>query len=439
MTALQQQAADNSGFSQDDIERQLDSAYVEQLKPVLILACIYYFCLACVHLFVSQDESGLLLAAVVAPISLVSAIGYYLLRNQLMDSAYSHLLGAILALGLITENYVQVWVTRSPELISDLLMAIMVFGILTLRRWVFILANAALFSLLVVVLLTIDEFRQYYEDPYRIVIMVSALLLSTIIFEQRRNATQEHTRLRMIDRARAQHLEEANATKDQFLASMSHELRTPLNAIMGFSQILSRKQEISPENQAMLDEILSASNHLLYLISEVLDLSRLQSDKLTINREKVLLSSLCKESMDFVAHMQDELEISTSCTIDPDLELTTVFTDPSKAKQVIVHLLSNAIKYNRINGSVELSLKQKDENHICVVIEDTGAGIAEEELKNLFEPFDRLGREGSTISGSGIGLSMSQKIMQLLEGDIGVESEVGSGTKFWVNFPISET
>ena len=137
--------------------------------------------------------------------------------------------------------------------------------------------------------------------------------------------------------------------------------------------------------------------------------------------------------------MQDEHEVSISNNIRSEFEKAIVYTDPSKAKQVIVHLLTNAIKYNRINGRVDISLKQKNADHIYVVIEDTGAGIADEELKNLFEPFDRLGREGSTISGTGIGLSMSYKIMQLLGGNIGVNSEVGSGTTFWLNFPIAET
>ncbi len=113
MTPLQNQNAEASSFSNEEIERQLDSAYVDQIKPILILACIYYFCLACVHLFVSHEGSGLLLAVVVAPISLISAIGYYLLKNKLMDEAHSHTLAAILALGLITENYVQIWLTSA--------------------------------------------------------------------------------------------------------------------------------------------------------------------------------------------------------------------------------------------------------------------------------------------------------------------------------------
>lgn len=229
--------------------------------------------------------------------------------------------------------------------------------------------------------------------------------------------------------------EAANAAKSYFLASMSHELRTPLNAIIGFSQLLELRYGQISEVAAKenLRHISSSGEHLLGLVNQVLDLARIESGHVDLHLEKVpvlALATECAELIDPIAH-----ERSVSVELPPVESEMCVWADRFRVKQILINLLSNAIKYNVPGGSVRISVAPATGGAVRIAIIDTGAGIAKEKHAQLFEPFSRLGRESLNIEGAGIGLSLSKRLVEMMDGAIGFESEPGHGSTFWVDLP----
>lgn len=232
--------------------------------------------------------------------------------------------------------------------------------------------------------------------------------------------------------------ENANEAKSVFLASMSHELRTPMNSILGFSQLLDSdvNEPLSTEQKNHLKKIIRSGKHLLQLINEVLDLSRIESGELDLSFEPVNLCSVVLESIELVTPLAKSHNIKI-IPDEPDEDFY-ITADISRFQQVILNLLSNAIKYNNPEGQVRLSCEKID-SHIRLTIADTGPGIKRDKIERLFEPFDRLGAETSSIEGTGIGLTITKRIVELMNGKIDLESEIGKGTRFFVDFPLAET
>jgi PAS domain S-box-containing protein len=225
--------------------------------------------------------------------------------------------------------------------------------------------------------------------------------------------------------------EKANLAKSDFLSSMSHELRSPLNAILGFAQLMESADPPPTESQGeSIAQILQAGWHLLNLINEVLDLAVIESGKVSLSLEPVSLSEViseCEAMMEPQAQ-QRGIEI-TYQDFDP---ATYVWADRTRLKQVLINLLSNAIKYNKEHGSVMVAGELLAPDRVRVRIEDTGTGLSPEQLAQLFQPFNRLGQEGSGTTGTGIGLVVTKQLAELMEGELGVRSSVGEGSTFWI-------
>jgi signal transduction histidine kinase len=226
--------------------------------------------------------------------------------------------------------------------------------------------------------------------------------------------------------------EKTDKAKSRFLSHMSHELRTPLNAILGFTQLMNLADGLSELQQDNLKEIESAGNYLLTLINEILDLSRIESGKIKLTEDTVYLDQLLAECLTLVKPIADRKNIRLDCVLTTERQL---HTDHVRLKQVILNLLSNAIKYNSENGLVVLYCHDVDAHNIRIEIQDSGAGIAAELLKNIFSPFERLGVDDRKIEGSGIGLMISRKLTKLMGGTIDVLSEPGRGSVFWLELP----
>jgi len=219
---------------------------------------------------------------------------------------------------------------------------------------------------------------------------------------------------------------------------MSHELRTPMNAILGFTQLLemNAQSKLSAIEKKNLEMISSAGNHLLELINEVLDLSKVESGDLELSVETVDLVPIVDNVISISKSLSDEKIVSLEYQQVP-VDSCFVEADPLRLKQVVLNLISNAIKFNKPNGSVIVSYEKQDGGMMRLGIKDTGSGISEDKKDKLFKPFERLGMQPEQIEGTGIGLTITKQLVELMNGTIGFESTAGEGSFFYVNFPVS--
>ncbi len=228
----------------------------------------------------------------------------------------------------------------------------------------------------------------------------------------------------------------ANTAKSIFLSSMSHELRTPMNAIMGFTQIMQmdQKDELSDEQAHNLKEIMSASQHLLSLIDDILDLSNLGSGEFDSSPTDIDLDDIINEAIPLIFHLMKKKNIDVS--IHDDVKYLNVHADPVLLKKVLFNILCNAIEYNYEGGNVIVTAEKFD-GKVNVSISDTGKGIADSDLKHLFKPFHRLDTKHN-VSGVGIGLSLSKKMVEVMNGTLTVKSAIGEGSRFTITLPSAD-
>jgi signal transduction histidine kinase/AmiR/NasT family two-component response regulator len=226
--------------------------------------------------------------------------------------------------------------------------------------------------------------------------------------------------------------EKANRAKSEFLSSMSHELRTPLNAIIGFGQLLANEARANtPEQRQMyVGHIVKAGDHLLALINEILDLARIESGRLSLSLETVALDDLLRECRTMSQPQAAERDVQL---LFPQAGDVHVAADRIRLKQVLLNLLSNAIKYNRKHGAVVVEWTRPTPQRVRLSVRDTGAGLQPEQLAELFQPFNRLGQEATAIEGTGIGLVVTKRLVEMMGGEIGVRSTPGAGSVFWID------
>ncbi len=230
--------------------------------------------------------------------------------------------------------------------------------------------------------------------------------------------------------------EQANLAKSDFLSSMSHELRTPLGAILGFAQLMeSGTPQPTPSQKRSIDQILKAGWYLLELINEVLDLALIESGKLSLSPEPVSLADVMLECQSMIEPQAQQRGVRVSFPVlgDP----LFVEADRTRVKQVLINLLSNAIKYNRADGTVVVSYAASTPGRVRICVEDTGEGLSPDDIAQLFQSFNRLGRTASTEEGTGIGLVVCKRLVESMDGVIGVESTVGKGSMFWIELNLS--
>ncbi len=233
--------------------------------------------------------------------------------------------------------------------------------------------------------------------------------------------------------------EKANLAKSDFLSSMSHELRSPLNAILGFAQLM--ESAFPPPNASQAEsiaQILQAGWHLLKLINEILDLAVIESGKVSLSSESVSVSELMSECQ---AMMEPQAQQQGISMVFPKFGEESPFfvrADRTRLKQIIINLLSNAIKYNSAHGRVAVDCAISAPERIRISVADTGAGLSQEKLAQLFQPFNRLGQEAGGVAGTGIGLVVTKRLAELMDGALGVESTLGEGSVFWCELVSSE-
>lgn len=260
-------------------------------------------------------------------------------------------------------------------------------------------------------------------------------------------STNEHLLREICERRKAQEdlenarldAERANQAKSEFLSRMSHELRTPMNSILGFSQLMESdtREPLTPTQRENVELILAGGRHLLTLINEVLDLSRIEAGRLSLSIEPIDVRDVISDGLSVVKPLAD----GRSVTIRDETagaSIPKILADPYRFKQVLLNLLSNAIKYNREGGLVVVSATVPKSGTLRVSVMDTGPGIPPDKQPLLFEPFQRLSAERSTIEGTGIGLTIAKKLMEAMRGEIGVTSTLGLGSCFYMDLPAEE-
>ncbi|MEI9814280.1 MAG: response regulator [Acidobacteriota bacterium] len=230
--------------------------------------------------------------------------------------------------------------------------------------------------------------------------------------------------------------ERANRAKSEFLSRMSHELRTPLNSILGFAQLL-QLAALAGDSQDNVDHILKGGYHLLDLINEILDLARIEAGKLSMSPEPVAVAEVVQEVLDLIRPVAQQQDVTIEAGVMLQCSLC-VEADRQRLKQVLLNLVANGIKFNREGGTVFLNCYQ-NADRLRIEVRDTGRGIPGDSLEKVFQPFERLGADAAGISGTGLGLSLSKRLVEAMGGSIWVQSEVGTGSLFTVELALSSS
>ena len=231
--------------------------------------------------------------------------------------------------------------------------------------------------------------------------------------------------------------EKANIAKSEFLSSMSHELRTPLNAILGFAQLMDFESPAPTASQKKsIEQIVKAGWYLLELINEILDLAVIESGKTILFLEPISLDEVIVECLELMEPKAKQREVALFFSKSDTRYFVQL--DRTRIKQVLINFLSNAVKYNRLGGTVTFEFERRSLTVIRLNVKDTGLGMSEQQLAQLFQPFNRLGRERSLEEGTGIGLVTSKKLVEMMDGNVGVQSSVGIGSVFWAEFTLTD-
>lgn len=266
------------------------------------------------------------------------------------------------------------------------------------------------------------------------------LLLSTYEAAIRRNKELSRVKEELEQGSAAlaaakQEADRANRAKSDFLSRMSHDLRTPLNAILGFAQLLELDM-LNPEHLESIGQIRRGGAHLLGLINEVLDIARIESGHLSLSPEPVLIGEIVQNVVDLTRPLAAQRNIVVEDDAAGVCGGRHLLADRQRLTQILLNLLSNAVKYNRDGGRVRLTCEDAPDGRLRITVSDTGAGIRPEKLQLLFQPFERLGAEQTSIEGTGLGLVLSKGLAEAMGGTLGVESEVDRGSTFWVELAL---
>ena len=385
---------------------------------------------------------------------LVISFSRFILYTRYMKSTINNIEGLLywdklfyfyLILTGLTWSCVSIWLLPGDETAVHYVPVLILIGISAgaVTSLGFNMRNITTYFLLLLVPLFISEmmagtFLSYVVSFLTIVFIILALSNANRISK----TLTENIALHYKSESHTQDLIEsrntaiaANSAKTNFISMISHELRTPLNGILGFAQLLkmSVQPPLNTEQDDQVNGIFDSGHHLLSLIEELLDLSKIESHKLNVTIIDVSLANVVSESIAILNSVASEYNIQISNNIE---NIYLVKADEKRLKQVLINLISNAIKYNHQNGKVTIDVSKTDNNMIRVSVSDNGDGLTEEQQKELFKPFTRY---NDTKEGIGLGLYITQNLLELMHGNVGVESKFNDGSTFWFELPLADS
>ena len=303
---------------------------------------------------------------------------------------------------------------------------------------------------------SVENARQdFYKTEIIIVILAVCIIVVSLLIayfitrrvtssEEKLKQARDELELRVLERTEqllqaTENANNANKAKSDFLSRMSHELRTPLNAILGFSELMTHdKDEPVTDNQNdMLGEINVAGKHLLRLVNEVLDLASIEAGKLQLDLQDVLLADVFSSCITLIQPLANEKNITIIDKVGADNKYI-ISADNTRINQVMINLVSNAIKYNVEGGTVTLQAEKKTDKVLCIKVIDTGLGISDDKIALLFNPYERIIDTDSNSEGTGLGLNITKQLIELMGGEIGVESSEKLGTTFWFTIKLAK-
>src|SRR5882724_11683951 len=302
------------------------------------------------------------------------------------------------------------------------------------RRWSWALGLALSFVCLVAAVyyyLSTHQINVHITSRVFMLILVLPVYSVIVTNEIRKRHRVEKALIRAKEEA-----ERASKFKDRFLSTMSHELRTPLNAVMGFSDLLADKRygELSERQQRYVSHINTGGRHLLKLINDILDLSKIEAGRLEISREDLSVETIFGEVLSALRPLVEKKTQTLSSLAEPGL---SVHADATRFRQVLMNLVGNAIKFTPEGGRIELEAQQV-ESEVQVKVRDNGPGIPKEEQKRIFDAFYRLRKSGEGTEGTGLGLAITESLVKLQGGSLGLESEPGKGSCFYFSLPMAK-
>lgn len=441
--------ANSKKIRPDVLGDELDSVVLETISSILLCMAILYSALAISHFFVLTPEQSAVMIPVACTSVLAAMCIYFVLRKNLVTLRFSYLVATMTYSLAMLNSAAQMWVMQDIDQSTNFSLLFIGVGLFFLAKRYVALTYFVTFCVWGAIAFNIEDPEG--ERMHFLFMIVMSMLLGLLAHSLRLRSMIRLIQMRSEAQVREGELavalgkarlyaaaEKENKAKTEFLTNMSHELRTPLNAILGFSEMMKAQvfgAHTSPKYVEYSDHIHTAGDHLLSLVNDILDLSRIQLNEESMTIRPVELDRVCRNCITIVRQHAERRHIKLTFDIPDDIPI--IDTDERRLKQILTNLLNNAVKFTLPGGKIHLDMTATNDGRVGIRVSDTGIGMSQQELTSATKPFwqAQTGLD-RTFEGSGLGLALVIEMLGLLKGELVLESEKGVGTTAIVYLPI---